>query len=35
MEKMGVRSLSELVRMGLAAGLEPRFGTGQRAADLR
>jgi len=35
MEKMGVRSLSELVRMGLAAGVQPRFGTGQRAADLR
>jgi two-component system response regulator FixJ len=35
MEKMGARSLSELVRMGLAAGLQPRFGTGQRAADLR
>jgi two-component system, LuxR family, response regulator FixJ len=28
MEKMGVRSLSELVRMGLAAGLQPPFGTG-------
>jgi two-component system response regulator FixJ len=28
MEKMGVHSLSELVRMGLAAGLQPRFGTG-------
>ena len=35
MEKMGVHSLSELVRMGLAAGLQPRFVTGQRAADLR
>jgi two-component system response regulator FixJ len=28
MEKMGVRSLSELVRMGLAAGLKPPFGSG-------
>jgi two-component system response regulator FixJ len=28
MEKMGVRSLSELVRMGLAAGLQPPFGAG-------
>ena len=28
MEKMGVRSLSELVRMGLAAGLQPPFGSG-------
>jgi two-component system response regulator FixJ len=28
MEKMSVRSLSELVRMGLAAGLQPPFGTG-------
>ena len=28
MEKMGVRSLSELVRLGLAAGLQPRFDTG-------
>jgi len=28
MEKMGVRSLSELVRMGLAAGLQPPFGRG-------
>jgi two-component system response regulator FixJ len=29
MEKMGVHSLSELVRMGLAAGLQPRFGIDQ------
>jgi two-component system response regulator FixJ len=26
MEKMGARSLSELVRMGVAAGLQPRSG---------
>ena len=35
MEKMGVRSLSELVRMGLAAGLQPRFHADQHAGDLR
>jgi two-component system response regulator FixJ len=29
MEKMGVRSLSELVQMGLAAGLQPGFGIEQ------
>jgi two-component system response regulator FixJ len=35
MEKMAVRSLSELVRMGLAAGLEPRFSARQGAEDSR
>jgi two-component system, LuxR family, response regulator FixJ len=35
MEKMGVRSLSELVRMGLAAGLQPRFSTRQGPEDSR
>jgi two-component system response regulator FixJ len=30
MEKMGAHSLSELVRIGLAAGLQPRFERGRR-----
>jgi len=35
MEKMRARSLSELVRLGLAAGLQPSFGPDQGAHDLR
>lgn len=35
MEKMGARSLSELVRMGLAAGLQPRVQAAQRPRELR
>ena len=35
MEKMRARSLSELVRLGLAAGLQPSFGPDQGANDLR
>ena len=35
MEKMRARSLSELVRLGLAAGLQPSFGRNQGANDLR
>ena len=34
MEKMRARSLSELVRLGLAAGLQPSFGPNQNANDL-
>jgi two-component system, LuxR family, response regulator FixJ len=35
MQKMRARSLSELVRLGLAAGLEPSFPTAQVSRDLR
>ena len=35
MEKMGAHSLSELVRMGLAAGLQPRFQTERRPRESR
>jgi two-component system, LuxR family, response regulator FixJ len=35
MEKMRARSLSELVRLGLAAGLQPSFGPDQGVHDLR
>src|SRR5205085_2783554 len=35
MDKMGTRSLSELVRLGLAAGLQPRSETDQRSRDWR
>ena len=35
MEKMRARSLSELVRLGLAAGLQPSFGSDHGANDLK
>jgi two-component system response regulator FixJ len=35
MEKMRARSLSELVRLGLAAGLQPGPASDQRSKDLR
>jgi len=35
MQKMGARSLSELVRLGLAAGLEPSSPAAQLPKDLR
>jgi hypothetical protein len=35
MEKMSARSLSELVRMGFAAGLQPSFEPEPRPRDLR
>jgi two-component system response regulator FixJ len=35
MDKMGARNVSELVRFGLAAGLQPGPERGQRSKDLR